>query len=71
LEITNNIVYFCGGGALETLKLNNMSRQERETAWRLINNYRFHSNETGFLEWKDFTPTYVKELFSTLINQTK
>lgn len=48
-----------------------MSRQERETAWRLINNYRFHSNETGFLEWKDFTPTYVKELFSTLINQTK
>ena len=48
-----------------------MSRQERETAWQLVNNYRYHSNETGFLEWKDNTPTYVKELFLTLINKTK
>ena len=40
--------------------LNN--REARETAIRLIADYKFHSKESGFLEWKQDTPQYVKEL---------
>ena len=52
-------------------KIKSMSRQEKETAWQLVNNYRYHSKETGFLKWKVGTPNYVKDLFLTLINKTK
>lgn len=42
------------------IKINN--REARLTAHRLINKYQYHSKKTGFLEWKDNTPQYVKDL---------
>lgn len=41
-------------------QLNN--REARLTAIRLIADYKFHSKESGFLEWKENTPQHVKEL---------
>ena len=41
-------------------QLNN--RDARLTAIRLIADYKIHSKESGFLEWKENTPKHVKEL---------
>lgn len=45
----------------------NNNREEREAAWRLVNNYHLHSKETGFLEWSANTPIYIKQLYLKLI----
>lgn len=47
------------------------SRDQILTELRLINKWQQHSLETGFLEWKENTPQYVKDLEETHYERVK
>lgn len=51
---------------METLPTLPVTREQRETAQRLINSYQYHNPETGFHEWKPETPEYVKKLSAVI-----
>ncbi len=36
-----------------------MTKEER---LKLVNQYKYHNNETGFNEWEKDTPDYVKDI---------